>query len=72
MKYEPLNPHIVLEQGEKICINCNGWGYLKSDENEKDSELTSLGHIKCPNCLGNCTLKFIDAAVGHNRDPRWA
>ena len=69
MKYITINPHLILEPGEKMCTECNGWGYLKSEQ--ESNELFSSGHIRCHRCLGKCTLEFIDAVVGQNRDKRW-
>jgi len=71
MKYEPVNPHIVLDRGEKICTECNGWGYLKSERHPTGDKMWATGQMMCPKCLGKCTLEFIDAVIGHNRDPRW-
>ena len=71
IKYEPINPHLILDQGEKMCTACNGWGYLKSNKKNDQKGWTSTGHKVCKRCLGKCTLEFIDAVVGQNRDPRW-
>ena len=65
------NPNLFLEKGEKICTECNGWGFIPAVNTEKDGYVYD-GWRRCPRCLGRCALEFIDAAVGKNRDPRWA
>ncbi len=70
IKYETVNPHLILDPGEKMCTECNGWGYLKSIVNPPKG-WTSTGHKVCRRCLGKCTLEFIDAVIGRNQDPRW-
>ena len=72
MKFEPVNPHLILDKGEKMCTACNGWGFLKSDRKNIPDGWTSTHHKKCKRCLGKCTLEFIDAVMGQNRDERWA
>ncbi len=71
-KYEPINPNLILDQGEKICTECNGWGYLKSNKKNTPKGWASTDHKICPRCLGKCSLEFIDAIMGKNQDPRWA
>ena len=70
------NPNLFLEKGEKICTECNGWGFIPSVNTEMNEyavkEYEYEGWARCPRCLGRCALEFIDAAVGKNRDPRWA
>ena len=72
-KYETVNPHLILDLGEKMCMECNGWGYLSLEKtNAVNKGWTTTDHKLCPRCLGKCTLEFIDAVVGYNRDKRWA
>ena len=71
-KYESVNPHLILDLGEKMCTGCNGWGYLKLGRENISKSWTTTDHKLCPRCLGKCTLEFIDAVVGYNRDKRWA
>ena len=71
-----INPNLFLEKGEKICYKCNGWGFIPSKVEEIDKYDKTHYHYegwnRCPRCLGRCSLEFIDAVVGHNRDKRWA
>jgi DnaJ-class molecular chaperone len=69
MKFKEINPNLKLEKGERVCSECNGWGYLKTANQLLDYK--SCSYKICPKCLGKCTLDFVDAATGRNNDSRW-
>jgi len=69
MKFKEINPNLNPEKGERICSECNGWGYLLT-ANQSSNYRVSRYQI-CPRCLGKCVLDFVDAAIGKNNDSRW-
>lgn len=65
------NPHLFLNKGEKICKPCKGWGFKIHKKIQDGISHEYLSKKRCPRCLGRCSLEFIDAVVGQNRDARW-
>jgi len=66
------NPHLFLNPGEKICKPCKGWGFQIGLARKGNDQYEYLRETRCPRCLGRCSLEFVDAVVGYNRDKRWA
>lgn len=65
------NPHLFLSKGEKVCNLCKGWGFKIKTKIKKGIKYEYLSIDRCPRCLGNCALEWIDAIIGQNNDSRW-
>jgi hypothetical protein len=60
---DKINPNVNLKKGEYLCKPCNGWGRILNEDS-----LLRTPFLKCPVCLGDGKLDWIENIVGKQEE----